>query len=120
MKRIILFFLISISIFSLDYKGINTIDFEIYEKTNTNNKIREKEYILKIKFPEKVYKEVLKPEINRGEIYVYNEEKTLIYYPVLEQVTEEEREVLGELEKMDKYIQAMRTNLRYGKKLNIN
>ena len=36
------------------------------------------------------------------------------------ETTEEEREVLGELEKMDKYIQAMRTNLRYGKKLNIN
>jgi ABC-type lipoprotein export system ATPase subunit len=36
------------------------------------------------------------------------------------ETTEEEREVLGKLEKMDKYIQAMRTNLRYGKKLNIN
>lgn len=32
------------------------------------------------------------------------------------ETTEEEREVLGKLEKMDKYIQAMRTNLRYGKK----
>jgi ABC-type lipoprotein export system ATPase subunit len=35
------------------------------------------------------------------------------------ETTEEERAVLGELEKMDKFIQNMRTNLRYGKKLNI-
>lgn len=35
------------------------------------------------------------------------------------ETTEEEREVLGELEKMDKFIQGMRNNLRYGKKLNI-
>lgn len=35
------------------------------------------------------------------------------------ETTEEEREVLGELERMDKFIQGMRNNLRYGKKLNI-
>jgi ABC-type lipoprotein export system ATPase subunit len=35
------------------------------------------------------------------------------------ETTEEEREVLGELERMDKFIQGMRTKLRYGKKLNL-
>lgn len=35
------------------------------------------------------------------------------------ETTEEERAVLGELERMDKFIQGMRNNLRYGKKLNI-
>jgi ABC-type lipoprotein export system ATPase subunit len=33
------------------------------------------------------------------------------------ETTEDEREVLGELERMDKFIQDMRTKLRYGKKL---
>ena len=35
------------------------------------------------------------------------------------ETTEDEREVLGELERMDKFIQDMRTKLRYGKKLNL-
>jgi len=35
------------------------------------------------------------------------------------ETSEDEREVLVELEKMDTYIQSMRTALRYGKKLNI-
>jgi len=35
------------------------------------------------------------------------------------ETTDEEREVLGKLESMDKFIQGMRNDLRYGKKLNI-
>ena len=63
-------------------------------------------------------------EIRKGEVLALMGEKRIVIsnggIASIIETTEEEREVLGELEKMDKYIQAMRTNLRYGKKLNIN
>jgi outer membrane lipoprotein-sorting protein len=87
-KKIIpLIFLIlfSLTVHAKGLEEIGTIKGIIKETSYYNNRKTEKEYRIKSILPDKIYKEMLSPEINRGEIYIYSGEEKLIYYPILEQ-----------------------------------
>lgn len=87
MKKIILILLLSVAAlsFSADFADINTFSVSVKERSVINKKEKNKEYLLSVKFPDKVYKEMKKPEINKGELYVYNGNKKTIYIPALKQ-----------------------------------
>ncbi len=92
MKKIIgMFFLIgTITMFCADFSEINTFSLSVKERSVINKKEKKKEYILSVKFPDKVYKEMKKPDINKGELYVYNGNKKTIYIPALNQKSTKE------------------------------
>lgn len=67
---------------------INTLKITIDEVAHIN-KNKETKYLLTIKKPNTVKKEITFPELNKGEIYIYTGEKKIIYLPFFNQVTEE-------------------------------
>lgn len=87
MKKImvIISFLLGISVFGADFSTIDTFSLDVKERSVINKKEKKKEYILKVKFPDKIYKEMKKPDINKGEQYIYNGNKKTIYIPALKQ-----------------------------------
>jgi outer membrane lipoprotein-sorting protein len=94
MKKILLmfFFISSITVVSADFSEINTFSINVKERSIINKREKKKEYMLLVKFPDKVYKEMKKPNINNGEIYVYNGNKKTIYIPALKQKNTKEIE----------------------------
>lgn len=94
MKKLILIILFSFSSlnFSADFADINTFSVNVKEKSIINKKEKNKEYFLSVKFPDKIYKEMKKPEINKGELYIYNGNKKTIYIPALKQKSTKEIE----------------------------
>lgn len=87
MKKLIgIFFFISTAIiFGADFSTINTFSINVKERSVINKREKKKEYMLSVKFPDKVYKEMKKPNINSGELYIYNGNKKTIYIPALNQ-----------------------------------
>jgi outer membrane lipoprotein-sorting protein len=71
------------------FENVNEFSAEVKEKSFYNKSKKEKRYLLKIEFPDKVYKEMFFPTLNAGEKYYYNGEKKLTYYPILEEIIEE-------------------------------
>ena len=101
MKKIIFIisFILAVSIFGADFSTIDTFSLDAKERSIINKKEKKKEYSLKVKFPDKIYKEMKKPDINRGELYIYNGNKKSIYIPALKQkntkdVEEEENYII--------------------------
>lgn len=95
MKKIFVFFLLlSVSLFA-DYKrlaDIETIEARVKESLVINNKKKDSSYILKFQRPNKIKKEILTPELNRGEIYIYNNDEKIVYLPLFDQKTVEKVE----------------------------
>lgn len=69
---------------------IKSFQFNVREVTVINGKNRTKDYSVKAVLPDLIKKEIIFPEENKGEIYVYNKNKKLIYLPLFEQSYEEE------------------------------
>ncbi|WP_288217775.1 hypothetical protein [uncultured Fusobacterium sp.] len=90
--KIIFFFLFSITIFaSVKSLGeIQTLVINIEETTYINRKVKTSEYILKFVKPNKIRKEIISPDLNKGEIYIYKNNEKIVYLPLFEQVTKEE------------------------------
>ena len=90
--KIIFFFLFSITIFaSVKSLGeIQTLVINIEETTYINKKVKTSEYILKFVKPNKIRKEIISPDLNKGEIYIYKNNEKIVYLPLFEQVTKEE------------------------------
>lgn len=96
---LIFVFLVEI-IFGNDFSDVENFKTKVEQEVFINNKMKEKKYDLIVKFPDLVYKKILFPEINKGEIYVYNKNQKKIFYPLLEQtiiqvVDENENEILN-------------------------
>ena len=94
MKRylILLYILIQGLVFSAtkSLSDIKTLKFDVVEKTNIKSKKREISYKINFILPNKIKKEVIAPELNKGEIYIYDysENKKVVYLPIFNEVKE--------------------------------
>ena len=89
---ILLFILIQGLVFSAtkSLSDIKTLKFDVVEKTNIKSKKREISYKIDFILPNKIKKEVIAPELNKGEIYIYDysENKKVVYLPIFNEVKE--------------------------------
>ena len=89
---ILLFILIQGLIFSAtkSLSDIRTLRFDVVEKTNIKSKKREISYKIDFILPNKIKKEVIAPELNKGEIYIYDysQNKKVVYLPMFNEVKE--------------------------------
>ena len=89
---ILLFILIQGLIFSetKSLSDIKTLRFDVVEKTNIKSKKREISYKIDFILPNKIKKEVIAPELNKGEIYIYDysQNKKVVYLPMFNEVKE--------------------------------
>ena len=89
---ILLFILIQGLVFSAtkSLSDIKTLKFDVVEKTNIKSKKREISYKIDFILPNKIKKEVIAPELNKGEIYIYDysENKKVVYLPMFNEVKE--------------------------------
>ena len=69
---------------------IKTLKFDVVEKTNIKSKKREISYKIDFILPNKIKKEVTAPELNKGEIYIYDysKNKKVVYLPMFNEVKE--------------------------------
>ena len=94
MKRylILLFIFIQGLVFSATktLSDIKTLKFDVVEKTNIKSKKREISYKIDFILPNKIKKEVIAPELNKGEIYIYDysQNKKVVYLPMFNEVKE--------------------------------
>ena len=88
-KYFLLFLIISLITFGKSIDSIKDITFEVEEKLYMNNDTKKSEYVIKYIKPDFIRKEVLKPELNKGEIYIYSEGKKIVYLPLFDQISEE-------------------------------
>lgn len=100
MKKILMAFLVITSfIYCNSLSKINSIQAKVTEQTFINKNNKEKVYTFQMKYPDKVYKEMLAPKINIGEKYIYNGKKKQVFYPLLgdsfiEEIDEDENYIL--------------------------
>ena len=89
---ILLFILIQGLVFSVtkSLSDIKTLKFDVVEKTNIKSKKREISYKIDFILPNKIKKEVTVPELNKGEIYIYDysKNKKVVYLPMFNEVKE--------------------------------
>ena len=89
---ILLFILIQGLIFSAtkSLSDIKTLRFDVVEKTNIKSKKREISYKIDFILPNKIKKEFIAPELNKGEIYIYDysQNKKVVYLPMFNEVKE--------------------------------
>jgi outer membrane lipoprotein-sorting protein len=64
---------------------VKTLEIIIKEIFTINKTVRETNYIIKFKIPNIIKKEMTKPELNKGEIYIYNNGKRMTYLPLFNQ-----------------------------------
>jgi len=89
---ILLFILIQGLVFSAtkSLSDIKTLKFDVIEKTNIKSKKKEISYKIDFILPNKIKKEVTAPELNKGEIYIYDysKNKKVVYLPMFNEVKE--------------------------------
>ena len=93
MKKWILtcFLLIFFTAFSSEKRisNIKNLAFSTQETLVVNSGERETGYDVKFQVPDKIRKEITFPEMNKGELYIYNGNEKTIYLPIFQQVTHE-------------------------------
>ena len=89
---VLLFIFIQGLVFSAtkSLSDIKTLKFDVVEKTNIKSKKREISYKIDFILPNKIKKEVTAPELNKGEIYIYDysKNKKVVYLPIFNEVKE--------------------------------
>ena len=91
---ILLFILVQGLVFSTTktLSDIKTVKFDVVEKTTVKSKKKEISYKIDFEIPNKIKKEVTAPELNKGEIYLYDytANKKVVYLPLFNEVKENE------------------------------
>lgn len=109
MKKLLITMIIcSVGLLGNVFENIDTFTSNVKEETLINGQWREKVYSINIEYPNKVIKEVLEPELNKGEKVLYIDEKKWIYYPLFEEAFEEE------LDGEENYLLKTMKNIREG------
>lgn len=89
---ILLFILVQGLVFSAtkSLSDIKTVKFNVVEKTTVKSKKKEISYKIDFEIPNKIKKEVTAPELNKGEIYLYDytTSKKVVYLPLFNEVKE--------------------------------
>lgn len=90
-KFLMIFLVSCLSIFGAnkDLSSIKDLKAYVIEKTDINNKEIEKRYNIKLILPDLLMKTMEYPEINKGEIYLYKNEKRYVYLPIFDEVDED-------------------------------
>lgn len=97
---IILLFITSIFLYAKsNYSDIKTLELIVNEKLYINKKTKKSEYKVEFIKPDKIRKTIIFPQLNKGEIYTYNQGKKKIYLPLfnqekIESVKEDENEII--------------------------
>ena len=105
---------------SLSY--IKTLKFDVIEKTNVKSKKREISYKIDFMLPNKIKKEVTAPELNKGEIYLYDysANKKVVYLPMFNEV--KETQIIDEenriIKAINKIIEEEKKNKEFSKNYN--
>ena len=89
---LLIFLINSLFIFSEEksISTIKTLTMKVEETILLNGQKKKSEYTLKFIKPNFLRKDVISPELNKGEIYIYNDGKKIVYLPLFDQVSEEE------------------------------
>lgn len=93
MKKLIIFLLLSITLYSASERisNIKSIYSEVTETVYLNNEKKEKRYTIEYIAPEYLRKEILFPNVNKGEIFQYENNETKIYIPLFDEVVVEKK-----------------------------
>ncbi len=121
---ILLFVLIQSLVFSAtkNLSDIKTLKFDVVEKTNIKSKKREISYKIDFMLPSKIKKEVIAPELNKGEIYLYDYTKNqkVVYLPIFNEV--KESQIVDEenriIKAINKIIEEEKKNKEFSKNYN--
>ena len=121
---ILLFILIQGIIFSAtkSLSDIKTLKFDVVEKTNIKSKKREISYKIDFMLPNKIKKEVVAPELNKGEIYLYDysANQKVVYLPIFNEV--KESQIVDEenriIKAINKIIEEEKKNKEFSKNYN--
>lgn len=86
MKKILLFifFLVSSFIFAKDITTVRNFNFQVEEINFTNKSLVSYDVVLEL--PNKFKKTIISPDLNKGEQYLYVENKKTIYLPLFNQI----------------------------------
>nr|WP_314656035.1 hypothetical protein [uncultured Fusobacterium sp.] len=121
---ILLFIFIQGLVFSTtkSLSDIKTLKFDVIEKTNVKSKKREIGYKIDFMLPNKIKKEVTAPELNKGEIYLYDysANKKVVYLPMFNEV--KETQIIDEenriIKAINKIIDEEKKNKEFSKNYN--
>ena len=121
---ILLFIFIQGLVFSTtkSLSDIKTLKFDVIEKTNVKSKKREISYKIDFMLPNKIKKEVTAPELNKGEIYLYDysANKKVVYLPMFNEV--KETQIIDEeniiIKAINKIIDEEKKNKEFSKNYN--
>lgn len=72
---------------------ITSLEMRVKESILLNGEKKDSEYTLKFIKPDFLRKDVLTPELNKGEVYIYDSGKKIVYLPLFDQVSEENESV---------------------------
>lgn len=91
MRRVILIIFVLCSVFAYgkELSQIENITMVLKEQISLNGEKKSSKYKLYYIKPDFIRKDMLEPEFNRGEIYIYTQDKKIVYLPLFQQVTEE-------------------------------
>jgi len=121
---ILLFILVEALVFSAtkNLSDIKTLKFDVVEKTNIKSKKREISYKIDFMLPNKIKKEVVAPELNKGEIYLYDysANQKVVYLPIFNEV--KESQIVDEenriIKAINKIIEEEKKNKEFSKNYN--
>ena len=118
---ILLFILIQGIVFSAtkSLSDIKTLKFNVVEKTTVKSKKKEISYKIDFMLPNKIKKEVTAPDLNKGEIYLYDytTNQKVVYLPMFNEV--KETQILDEenriIKAINKIIEEEKKNKEFSK-----
>ena len=121
---ILLFILVQGLVFSAtkSLSDIKTLKFDVVEKTNIKSKKREISYKIDFMLPNKIKKEVVAPELNKGEIYLYDysANQKVVYLQIFNEV--KESQIVDEenriIKAINKIIEEEKKNKEFSKNYN--
>ena len=121
---ILLFILVQGLVFSAtkSLSDIKTLKFNVVEKTTVKSKKREISYKIDFMLPNKIKKEVTAPDLNKGEIYLYDytTNQKVVYLPMFNEV--KETQIVDEenriIKAINKIIEEEKKNKEFSKNYN--
>lgn len=93
MKKIFIMFLLIFNFaFSqmISFADLKDLSSNVKETLFINNEKKIREYDLKYIYPDYMRKEIVFPNVNKGEIHLYNSGKKQVYIPLFDEVIDEE------------------------------
>lgn len=86
-----IFFIICIFAFgeNKQMEEIKNVIMRVEETLNVNGQKKISNYTLKYIKPDFIRKDILSPELNKGEVYIYDGDKKIVYLPLFQQKSEE-------------------------------